>query len=78
MGSVIRRYVCAVAFCAMLAGSRLDAQTLATVTGEVSDASGAAVAGATVTVRNTATNGIRNTTTNEEGVYNIPALIPGM
>lgn len=78
MGFLIRRYVCAVAFCAMLAGSRLDAQTLATVTGEVSDASGAAVAGATVTVRNTATNGIRNTTTNEEGVYNIPALIPGM
>jgi hypothetical protein len=78
MGFVIRRYVCAAAFCVMLAGTRLHAQTLATVTGEVTDASGAAVAGATVTARNTATNGIRNTTTNEEGVYNIPALIPGM
>lgn len=54
------------------------AQTLATVTGEVKDASGAAVAGANVTVRNTATNGLRNATTNDEGVYTIPALVPGL
>lgn len=53
-------------------------QTLGTVTGEVKDASGAAVAGAMITVRNIATNGIRNVTTNEDGNYNIPALVPGM
>ena len=46
----------------------LHAQTFGTITGEVRDASGAAVAGASVTVRNTATNGVRYVATNEEGV----------
>ena len=55
----------------------LYAQTLGTVTGEVRDASGASVAGAAITVRNTATNVVRNVVTNEEGVYNVPALNPG-
>ena len=54
------------------------AQTLGTVTGEVRDSSGAAVVQAAITVRNTATNGIRNATTNDEGQYTIPALVPGM
>lgn len=56
----------------------LFAQTLGTVTGEVKDSSGAAVVGAAITVRNAATNGIRNATTNEEGIYTIPALVPGI
>lgn len=55
----------------------LHTQTLGTFTGEVKDASGAAVADATVTVRNTATNGLRNASTNAEGLYTIPALVPG-
>jgi hypothetical protein len=58
--------------------SPVSAQTFGTVTGEVKDATGATVAGATVTVRNTATNGIRNAVTNDEGVYTIPALVPGL
>lgn len=58
--------------------SHLQGQTLGTVTGEVKDASGAAVAGATVTVTNTGTNGVRIVTTNEEGIYSVPALVPGM
>jgi hypothetical protein len=53
------------------------AQTLGTVTGEVKDSTGAAMAGANITVRNIATNGVRNATTNEEWLYNIPALVPG-
>jgi hypothetical protein len=56
----------------------LYSQTLGTFTGEVKDGSGAAVAGATVTVRNLATNGTRVAATNEEGIYSIPALVPGM
>src|SRR5262245_15417210 len=56
----------------------LGAQTFGTITGEVRDASGASVAGAQVQVRNTATNGIRVATTNEEGAYTIPALVPGV
>ena len=58
--------------------SLLTGQTFGTVTGEVKDATGAIVAGATITARNTGTNGIRNAVTNEEGLYTIPALVPGM
>jgi hypothetical protein len=66
------------ALCAIFVTGYVHAQTLATVTGEVSDSTGAAVAGATITVRNTGTNGIRLVTTNDDGAYTVPALIPGM
>jgi hypothetical protein len=64
--------------CASLFAGSLFAQTLGTVTGEVKDSTGAMVVGASVTVRNTATNGLREAVTNEEGVYSIPALNPGI
>ena len=63
--------------CLLLTAS-LSAQTFGSLTGDVKDASGAVVAGAAITVRNTATNGVRNATTNEDGVYSIPALVPGL
>jgi hypothetical protein len=78
MHSAFRRLVLSTALLAALPVGRLSGQTLATVTGEVHDSTGAAVAGATVTVRNTATNGVRIVTTNDEGIYAVPALIPGM
>src|SRR6478672_10031732 len=53
------------------------AQTQGGITGTVTDSSGAAVPGATVTVTNTATRGTRNTTTNGEGLYTFPAVPPG-
>ena len=53
------------------------AQTQGGITGTVTDSSGAAVPGATVTVTNTATHGTRNTTTNAEGLYTFPAVPPG-
>ena len=53
------------------------AQTLGTISGEVKDSSGALVPGATVTVVNKATNATRTTTSNEVGIYDIPALPPG-
>jgi hypothetical protein len=45
--------------------------------GYVRDPSGAAVTGATVTVRNAATNFSRDVTTNDEGYYQITNLPPG-
>jgi hypothetical protein len=45
--------------------------------GFVRDPNGAAVKGATVTARNLATNVTRNTTTNDEGAYQIIGLPPG-
>jgi hypothetical protein len=49
----------------------------ATLTGEVKDASGAALAGATVAVTNTATNVATRVTTTGEGRYLAPNLAPG-
>jgi len=49
----------------------------ATVTGTVSDSSGAMVPGANVAIRNTATNVTARTSTNSAGLYFIPALPPG-
>src|SRR5688572_13074776 len=54
-----------------------SAQTFGEITGQVTDASGALVAGATVTATNTATSGNRITTSNEAGIYSFPSLQPG-
>lgn len=66
------------ALASLLFAASAFAQTFGSLTGDVKDSSGAIVAGAAITVRNTATNGVRNAVTNEEGVYTIPALVPGM
>src|SRR5215475_12288130 len=48
-----------------------------TITGTVTDPAGAAVAGANVSIKNTATGVDRATTTTSDGVYAAPNLIPG-
>jgi hypothetical protein len=53
------------------------AQTLGTITGEVKDASGAIIPGATVTATNTGTNASREMASNEAGTYTFAALPPG-
>jgi hypothetical protein len=57
----------------------LFAQTGGTgiVVGTVTDPSGAAVPGATITLTDTATNGERTAITNEAGRYNFPNVPPG-
>jgi hypothetical protein len=47
------------------------------ITGTVTDPSGAVVSGATVTATNNATNARRQTATNEDGLFSLPALPPG-
>src|SRR6266853_522231 len=51
--------------------------TGATLSGTITDASGGVIAGAEISVRNTATGIIRNTTTDSTGFYTVPNLIPG-
>jgi hypothetical protein len=53
-------------------------QTLGAVSGAVTDPQGAQLAGANVTITNTATNAARTSTTNAEGLYAFPALTPGI
>ncbi len=48
-----------------------------TIVGTVTDPSGAAVASASVIIKNVATGIERNSTTNADGVYTAPNLIPG-
>jgi hypothetical protein len=50
---------------------------LGTVSGTVTDAQGAAIPSAKVTLVNDATNVVNNTQTNDAGAYNVPALTPG-
>jgi uncharacterized GH25 family protein len=52
-------------------------ETTSAIIGEVSDASGAAVPGATVTIRNTETGLQRSATTDDSGRFNFPQLKPG-
>src|SRR5258708_36848387 len=49
----------------------------AVVNGQVRDASGAAISGATVEVFNDATHGRYSTETNDEGIYSVQSLPPG-
>ena len=67
-----------VTFFALVLSSALSAQTLGEIVGEVKDASGAVVVNARVTVTNTATNAIRETVSNEAGLYSFPGLVPGV
>jgi hypothetical protein len=62
----------------MLSFINVSAQTTGEITGLVTDASGAAVSGASVTVTNKATNAQRQVPTNGEGIYSFPSLFPGV
>ncbi len=52
--------------------------TRGSIAGTITDNSGAVVAGAKVTITNINTNIARETTTNEDGFYRVPALEPGI
>lgn len=68
----------AVFVCGFLLSASATAQTInGSISGLVTDANGAAVAGATVTATNTETGQMRDATTNEEGLYRISSLAIG-
>ena len=73
-------YVCQAAFLTLVCISTLYAQgqgNRATVTGTVTDPSGAVVAGVEVTATNTATGEVSRASTNHDGLYTIVNLFPG-
>jgi hypothetical protein len=57
--------------------SLLPGQTLGDISGQVGDASHAAVAESTVTLTNTGTNAVRQANTNAEGLYTFGSVPPG-
>src|SRR5215217_3452230 len=66
-------------FALVLFGAAVWAQApTGQITGSVTDPSGAIITGATITATNPATNVRREATANDEGLFNIPALPPGV
>jgi len=67
-----------VGLAAVIAPRLSDAQVLyGTLVGSVTDSSGAAIVGATVTATNTGTNIARTATSDNSGVYRLSSLTPG-
>ncbi len=64
-------------FCLLASASAIYAQTTGNLQGIVRDPNGAVVAGAAVKATNTETGIVRETTTNEDGLYRIVNLLPG-
>src|SRR5579871_3224153 len=62
----------------VLCGAIFAQENAATLTGTVTDPSGASVPNATVKATNSATNSVRETKTNTQGLYTIPYLDPGI
>src|SRR5690348_11403039 len=73
----IGRLVGASVLLTLLTAAALFGQTFGELTGHVSDATGAAVPGARVTLTNVATNAARTAATTDSGDYTFPAVAPG-
>ena len=69
--------VLVLAICLVATTPRLSAQSTASITGTVTDPTGAIVPNATVTVRNQATGEERTTQTDAAGLYLVPSLAVG-
>src|SRR5947209_12134749 len=74
--SLVTATVTLLLLCCALMNAQTTVQT-GSIVGTVTDASGAVLEGAKVTITNTDTNRIINLTTNSSGAYNSGALAPG-
>src|SRR5881628_3339833 len=64
--------------CLVLAAETFGQSSNATVSGTVSDSSGAVLPGVTITATNNATGIVTTVLSNESGVYNFASLLPGV
>jgi len=62
----------------IFSAANLSAQTAGVVSGHVSDASGAVIPQATITLKNVDTSGVRSTVTTGTGDYTFPDVPPGI
>src|SRR5437588_1813260 len=72
-----RVLVAILALLALLAVPTFAQTEAGSISGTVTDSTGAVVPGATVTVKSTATGATRTATTNNTGLYNVTNLQPG-
>jgi outer membrane receptor protein involved in Fe transport len=79
MNSALYRFLTLIAVLSLVSIGMLHGQTAVTggIEGNVTDSSGAAVAGATVEATNLADAVTQKTVTNNDGAYRFPSLIPG-
>ncbi len=75
--SLLRCGIFAVLMTMMCFSAAFAQEFRGTINGIVTDPNGAIVAGATVTVQNTETNISSTVTSNDEGTYTFPLLLPG-
>jgi hypothetical protein len=75
--SFLMRRCLVASFLFLLAGSLMAQQETGRVVGVVKDQSGAVIPGATITVKNNATNAERTAVTSGDGSYAITNLLPG-
>jgi Carboxypeptidase regulatory-like domain/TonB dependent receptor len=66
-------FLVSIAFCAGLQGQVVGGS----ISGTVADSSGAVISNASVAFKNLATGVTTNVTTNSQGLYNVPNLLPG-
>src|SRR5438552_8192743 len=79
MGEMMRRLLLAVVVsCFVLPALTFAQSSNATVSGSVSDASGALIPGVSVTAKNTQTGIVSTVLSNESGTYNFASLQPGV
>src|SRR5580658_4700268 len=79
MNSATFRFLTLIAVLSLVSIDMLHGQTTVTggIEGNVTDASSAAISGATVEATNVADSVARQTVTNGDGAYRFPSLIPG-
>ena len=77
VGGRIWTFVAVVLFALGLATNAATQSLYGSLVGTVTDETGAAIPGATVTVTQAETNLSRSVVTNETGSYNVPNLLPG-
>jgi len=77
--TIVRFGIAALLFVLSILAARPAAAQVsgASLSGEVTDESGAAIAGCTVSIKNIATGDIREVPTNSDGFYTAPNLLPG-
>src|ERR1043165_2203397 len=63
--------------CLLISTQAFGPSSYATVSGTISDPSGALLPGVSVTATNNATSVVTTVLSNETGVYTLPSLLPG-
>src|SRR5215472_15766376 len=77
MGGLANKFLAMLVLLLCLSCATFSQNITATLTGTVTDSSGAAVAGAAVTLHNNGTNADVHTTTDQTGAYTVPDLPVG-